>query len=139
MTNLFERGCNSRHQGDAGMGIAIAWFACNGYTVCVPLTDSQRYDLVVGDNADSPQILQRVQVKSATKRNRNGPGFEVDLRTHGGNRSQPADKIKLLSIDDADLLFVVSHDGERYLIPVAALMSRTTIVIPGKYASYRLE
>ena len=36
---------NSKKQGDIGLGIAIGWFATQGYTVCVPLTDSQDYDL----------------------------------------------------------------------------------------------
>ena len=29
---------NSKKQGDVGMGVAIGWFAADGYTVCVPLT-----------------------------------------------------------------------------------------------------
>lgn len=38
---------NSRKQGDAGLGIAIGWFAKQEWTICFPLTDNQDYDLVV--------------------------------------------------------------------------------------------
>ena len=38
---------NSKKQGDAGLGIAIEYFTTKGYCVCIPLTDSQEYDLVV--------------------------------------------------------------------------------------------
>ena len=38
---------NSRKQGDVGLGRAIAYFTSEGFTVCLPLTDNQDYDLVV--------------------------------------------------------------------------------------------
>lgn len=38
---------NSKKQGDAGLGEAIAYFTRLGYTVQLPLTDSQDYALVV--------------------------------------------------------------------------------------------
>jgi hypothetical protein len=36
----FDR-TNPRKQVDVGLGRAIGWFASNGYTVALPLTDSQ--------------------------------------------------------------------------------------------------
>jgi hypothetical protein len=36
---------NTKKQGD--VGLAIGWFTSQGHTVCVHLTDSQDYDLVV--------------------------------------------------------------------------------------------
>jgi len=39
---------NTKKQGDAGVGMAIGWCVSVGWTVCVPLTDSQEYDLVIG-------------------------------------------------------------------------------------------
>jgi hypothetical protein len=38
---------NSKKQGDWGLGSAIAWFTAQGYTVALPITDSQHYDLIV--------------------------------------------------------------------------------------------
>lgn len=40
--------------------MAIAYFSTNGYTVSIPLNDTQDYDLIVEKNG----ILQRVQVKA---------------------------------------------------------------------------
>lgn len=40
---------NPKKQGDAGLGVAIGWFTTHGYTMSVPLTDSQDYDLIVDD------------------------------------------------------------------------------------------
>ena len=36
-----------RNIGNAGLAMAIAYFGSNGYTVSVPLNDTQDYDLVV--------------------------------------------------------------------------------------------
>ena len=44
---MFEKAKNSKAQGDIGLSQAIAYFAKEGYTVCIPLTDSQDYDLIV--------------------------------------------------------------------------------------------
>ena len=53
---------NTKKQGDIGLGQAIGYFTSLGFTVSVPLTDSQEYDLIV-DNGFS---LNRVQVKRCT-------------------------------------------------------------------------
>ena len=41
---------NSLKQGNAGLGKAIAYFTINGYGVCIPLTDSEDWDLIVSKN-----------------------------------------------------------------------------------------
>lgn len=38
---------NNKQKGNAGMALAIAYFGANGYTVSIPLNDTQWYDLVV--------------------------------------------------------------------------------------------
>ncbi len=48
---------NSKKQGDIGLGAAIAYFTFKGFTVSIPLTDSQDYDLVVDDG----HKLSRIQ------------------------------------------------------------------------------
>ncbi len=45
----FRSHTNPRLQGDAGMGVAIAYFSRNGVRVGIPLTDSQPYDLMIDD------------------------------------------------------------------------------------------
>lgn len=44
---LFDNAINSKKQGDIGMYYAMAYYAKLGWTVSVPVTDSQDYDLVV--------------------------------------------------------------------------------------------
>ena len=41
---LFE---TNKDKGRAGMSFAIAYFGSNGYTVSVPLNDTQWYDLII--------------------------------------------------------------------------------------------
>jgi hypothetical protein len=128
---VFARHVNPRKQGDAGMGIAIGWFACAGYTVCLPLTDSQPYDLIVDDGEHG---LQRVSVKSTTQLKLGL--YQVGLRTQGGNRSQFT--IRHFDNLGVELLFIACSDGGRYLIPAAKITSKSYIQLGAKYAQYRV-
>ena len=38
---------NNKDKGRAGLSLAIAYFGTNGYTVSVPLNDTQWYDLII--------------------------------------------------------------------------------------------
>ncbi len=37
----------NKEKRNSGLGIAIAYFSVNGYTVSIPLNDTQDYDLVI--------------------------------------------------------------------------------------------
>lgn len=37
----------NKEKGNAALGLAIAYFSSNGYTVSIPLNDTQDYDLIV--------------------------------------------------------------------------------------------
>ena len=50
----------NKEKGNSGLGIAIAYFTINGYTVSIPLNDTQDYDLVIEKNGK----LESVQVKA---------------------------------------------------------------------------
>lgn len=78
----FRKHVNPRKQGNAGLGIAIAYFSRIGVDVAIPLTDTQRYDLIIEHDGR----LERVQVKTTTMKQ--GHGYAVHLRTIGGNKSQ---------------------------------------------------
>lgn len=130
---MIERTANPRKQGDAGMGIAISWFARNGYTVCIPLTDSQKYDLVV-EHHERHEGVQRVQVKTTTQCKLKNGIYQVDLRTQGGNRSG-AGKVTVLSERDADLLFIVSP-LKCYLVPTSIIQGRRSISLGEKVEQY---
>ncbi|HEY4409058.1 MAG TPA: group I intron-associated PD-(D/E)XK endonuclease, partial [Acidimicrobiia bacterium] len=52
----FRRHPNSRVQGDAGLGIAIAYFSRLGVRVGIPLTDSQPYDLLIDNRGELSRV-----------------------------------------------------------------------------------
>lgn len=73
---LFENAINSKKQGDIGMCYAMAYYAKLGWTVSIPVTDSQDYDLVV----DNGTRLFKVQVKTTKSISPSG-NYIVSLRT----------------------------------------------------------
>ena len=135
---------NSKKQGDAGLGDAIAYFTMNGYCVCVPLTDSQPYDLIVDDGK-----LQRVQVKTATYktgyRHKKKDGtvvyygdelYDVGLSTKGGNTK--VNTVKKLDRSKIDLLYILTEEGERYLIPSDKLEATTSLRLGSRYDEFKI-
>jgi hypothetical protein len=121
---------NSKKQGDVGMGIAIAYFTVQGYTVCIPLTDSQSYDLVV----DFDRKLQRVQVKTTyclSRYNR----YKVDLRTTGDRTGT----FKKFDIENIDYLFVVTETNQQYLIPTSMLRGTSSIELGSYYNQFQIN
>lgn len=40
----------NKEKGNSGLGMAIAYFSSNGFTVSIPLNDTQDYDLVIEKN-----------------------------------------------------------------------------------------
>ena len=82
MENLLEQK-NSRKQGDVGLGYAIAYFTKIGATVCSPLTDNQKYDLVFEEN----DILKKISIRTTKQCNKSKINHIVDLvvKHHGFN------------------------------------------------------
>lgn len=91
------------------MGIAIWYFVAQGYTVSVPLTDSQDYDLII----DTSGWLKSVQVK--TTRFKKLDKYIVNLKVSGWNRTGTT--TKLFTENNSDFLFVLTEQGTKYLIP----------------------
>lgn len=120
---------NSKKQGDVGLGAAIGWFVRNGYTVCVPLTDSQDYDLIV----DKDCGLERVQVKTTYCKNTDG-AFQANLRVCGGNRSRST--IKMFDPSRVEVIFILTEAGTQYLIPAAKVTARTALSLGPKWDKY---
>lgn len=46
---------SNKEKGNTGLGIAIAYYTSNGYTVSISLNDTQDYDLIV----DKEMCLKR--------------------------------------------------------------------------------
>lgn len=119
---------NTKKQGDWGLGVAIAYFAKLGYTICLPLTDSQDYDLIV----DIDNKLQRVQIKTTTYKKHNN--YSISLTVKGGNQSYST--IKKLDKTKVDQVFVVTADDTKYLIPVDKIGQ--SVSLGEKYDIFRL-
>jgi hypothetical protein len=122
---------NTKKQGDVGLGVAIAYFTQASFTVCVPLTDSQAYDLVV----EKENVVWRVQVKSTTFKSRSGNYF-VSLTVKGGNRSGIG-KIKKFDGSKVEALFISTGDGSRYLIPSSKIETQT-ITLCEEYSIWKV-
>lgn len=106
------RRTNPRKQGEIGLAAAIAHFVGRGYAVAIPLADNQPWDLVVDDGTGP----LRVQVKTTTARAPSGC-FAVKLCTTGGNQS--FHRTKRFDPGDSELLFVLTDDGDVYVIPTS--------------------
>lgn len=65
----------NKNKGRAGMSIGIAYYGANGYTVNIPLNDTQWYDFVIEKDGK----FETVQCKAI-----NNKDNYVDLRSCGG-------------------------------------------------------
>ena len=130
---MFDNCRNSKKQGDVGLGQAIAYFARTGWTVCIPMTDSQEYDLVVDDGGG----LKRVQVKTTRYVHKQSGRYSVNLRTMGGNQSYHTSK----NFDKTrvDLVYIVLESGDEFLIPAKDIQSVTTFCVTSSHDKYRVS
>jgi hypothetical protein len=119
---------NSKKQGDAGLGQAIAYFTMKGYDVALPLTDSADWDLIV----EIDNKLNRVQVKTSSQMR--GTIGVVDAAVKGGNQSFKTKK----NIQDQswDLIFIHHLETQQQaLIPKEVLTTSGQISL-NKYSDY---
>ena len=96
----------NQDKGRAGMSAAIAYFGMNGYTVSIPLNDTQWYDLVV----EKDGRFQTVQCKAT-----GSAAGEISLRSCGGTKGGAYDNVLNHPVD---LLFCLDRDQHMYVIPV---------------------
>ena len=133
-----QRLINRRRQGDLGEASAIEWFSRLGATVFIPFGHSPDVDLVV----ELEGRLLRIQVKTSTQLAETPDGHPrriVSLKTCGGNQSWTG---IAKEIDPAriDLLFVLTGDGRRWLIPSDCLESRGSIRLGGaNYSEHEID
>ena len=97
---------SNKDKGRAGMSMAIAYFGSNGYTVNLPMNDTQWYDLVV----EKDGIFQTVQCKATGNTDKT-----IYLRSMGGSAGKVYDNV----LDHpVDLLFCLDIDQNMFVIPV---------------------
>lgn len=118
---MFSNVSNFKKRGDIGMSYAIAYYSKLGYTINIPLTDSQDYDFVL-ENNDS---FLKVQVKTTDYKTKSGI-YRVALRTCGGNKSGKY-KVKKFDLNSSDLLFVLTGDGTCYSIQKEFIKATNTL------------
>ena len=110
-----------RNIGNAGLSMAIAYFGTNGYTVSVPLNDTQDYDLIV----DMDGSLKKVQVKASNCKETSN-SYTVQLRTISGTTRKA---YKTVADTDIDFLFCLCGDGTIFLIPKDEIVNRSVLCL----------
>ena len=108
---------NTVQKGRIGLSMAINYFTLNGYTVLLPLNDTQSYDMAI----EKDGIIKTVQCKSTWEVSRNNPdGYVLSLRTIGGAKGTC---YYTVTDTNVDFLFCYRGDGVMYLIPVDDIRS----------------
>ena len=98
--------------GRIGLVKAIEYFTLQGYTVSIPINDTQWYDLIV----EKDGVFNTVQCK-ATKTREN----IIDFRCTGGTKGIQYDHV--LNHNNLDYLFCVGNDLSCYNIPIKDIIS----------------
>ena len=109
----------NKEKGNAGLGIAIAYYSTNGYTVSIPLNDTQDYDLVIEKDGK----LDKVQVKATGCKTKNNI-YQVSLKSCGGTKGK---EYKTLINTNIDYLFILNADLKMYVIPKNEIKNKSTI------------
>ena len=121
----------NKEKGRAGLSLAIAYFGSNGYTVSLPLNDTQDYDLIIDDGIS----LKKVQVKATGEKIPSG-NYKCTLKTTSGTSRK---KIGTVKESSADLLFCLTADSTMFLIPINEIQNSSTLTLslvpPSKYAN----
>ena len=121
----------NKEKGNAGLGVAIAYYASNGYTVSIPLNDTQDYDLIVEKNNN----LKRVQVKTTSCKSNSG-NYQVALKSCGGTKGTTYKRVIDTCVEE---LFIFTEKQDMYIIPKKEIKNRSTISVCEKYEKFRIN
>ena len=98
--------------GRIGLSMAINYFTFNGYTVSLPLNDTQWYDMII----EKENKFYTVQCKATMTEK-----SEIDLRSCGGTKGIAYDSV--LNHPALDFLFCVNKDFNCWLIPIQDIIN----------------
>lgn len=87
--------------------MAINYFTLKGYTISLPLNDTQWYDMVV----EKDKYFYTVQCKATQTEDGN-----ISLKSTGGTKGSEYDNV--INHPELDYLFCVNKDFDCWLIPV---------------------
>lgn len=107
---------SNKEIGRIGLSMAINYFTIKGYTVSLPINDTQWYDLIV----EKDGIFKTVQCKATMTEE-----DSIDFRSTGGTKGKEYDN--LLSHKELDYLFCVNKDLNMWLFPIKELPDRKSI------------
>ena len=113
----------------SSLGIAIGYFSVNGYTVSIPLNDTQDYDLVIEKDGK----LETVQVKSTDCKTKYGV-YQVALKSCGGTKGKT---YKTVINTKVDKLVVITKELSIYVIPIKDIKNKSTLNLCSKYDVYK--
>lgn len=98
--------------GRIGLSMAINYFTIKGYTVSLPLNDTQWYDMVV----EKDKHFYTVQCKATMTED-----DTIPLRSCGGTKGAIYDNV--IDHPELDYLFCVNKELNTWLIPVADIIN----------------
>lgn len=105
----------TKNIGRAGMALAIAYFGANGYTVSIPLNDTQWYDLIV----EKEGKIQTVQCKATGSKD-----GRIDFRNNGYNGIYDS-----ALNHPIDYLFCLDKQGILFNIPVCDIPKQLKSIV----------
>lgn len=123
---LFE---TNKEKGRSGLAVAIGYFGSHGYTVSIPLNDTQDYDLLV----DKDNIISKISIKATGQRSPYGITV-VNLVNTGGTKGSVYGRECNKNID---FVFVVNEKQEMWLLPKETLTTKS-MCLGEKYTKYKL-
>ncbi len=121
----------NKEKGNTSLGIAITYYSSNGYTVSIPLNDTQDYDLIV----DKDNVIKRVQVKSTSFKDKNDH-YQISLKSCGGTKGATYKTVVDTAIEE---LFILVENKDMYIIPKKEINNRSTLTICDKYKEYKVN
>lgn len=109
---------NRKQIGRLGLSMAINYFTIQGYTVSLPINDTQWYDLII----EKDNQFFTVQCKATQTEN-----DSIDLRSTGGTKGSIYDNV--LNHSKLDYLFCVNKDLKMWLIPIKDITTSKQITL----------
>lgn len=100
----------NKDKGRAGMAMGIAYFGTNGYTVSIPLNDTQYYDFII----EKDRKFQTVQCKATGSKNN-----QIYIQSTGGTKGKPYSS---MLTEKPDLIFCLDSEQRMFIIPIEDLI-----------------
>ena len=102
---------NRKQLGRLGLSMTINYFTINGYTISIPMNDTQWYDLVIEKDGK----FYTVQCKATATQDKT-----IDFRSTGGTKGIEYDN--LLNHSELNYLFCVDDELNMWNIPTKDIL-----------------